>query len=447
MTHDANINIDINIIINNEIINIKLNENFKIGEGEYGNVYYLKIKSGEHCIIKLSKNIINNFSLENYIYYKYHKSQNNIDSLPKCYGSGKTINKYDNKEYNYIIVQYAGYITLKKFMELIILSKKIITQEIIRIIDIIYTTGLIFIRSLHDHNIICRDIKHENIIVSDYILSYYINYIDDTLIQHIPNYILNIIPQNVTYNNIIDFFILKNYSNLIKFIDAGLFCDLNILSDHDKYNKYDDKCNSDFCNFEPFDSLFATTMPFLSPFAIFNLSSIINFNPIEYKKHMVNIIKYSMKLSDIWSYNIIFIIFYHSFIDNYYHTLKMTDFNIKKYFSDKSILDDSLYMLLYDIDNIDNIKKINIKNNIINNINKLNFESKKNILKNLYDIINIAQNLICYIDNSCIPFEVKFVPQNLISYEENIKNTFNNIYNEHEKYILKTKNYIIYDFI
>ena len=51
-------------------------------------------------------------------------------------------------------------------------NQNLLDDEIIKIIEIIYLTGLLFIDSFHNYELICRDIKDENFIVSDQILSY-----------------------------------------------------------------------------------------------------------------------------------------------------------------------------------------------------------------------------------------------------------------------------------
>lgn len=427
---------DMDIFINNELTNIKLDQDAKIGEGKYGHVFYFQTKSNGPCIIKISKCEGGDFSFENYIYYKYHKSPQKINSIPECYGSGGVTNKCDNKEYNYIILQYAGFITFKKFMELIILSKKNINNEMKEIIRIIYATGLKFIKSLHDHDIVCRDIKHDNIIVSDYLLSYYINNINGDITQHIPSYIINNIPVKVTYSDITDYYVSSKHKNIIQFIDVGLFCDLNILTEKKEFDKNDDKCNADFCDLDPFDPLFAATMPFISPFAIFNLSSIINTRQIEHKRYMIDIIKCTMKMSDLWSYNVIFVYFFYNFIGNYHSALESSSCEIFSLFKEKYKTTPYVHMLLYDVSLKNKIKRIQIKDGILERINRFDFGVNNFMTDYFVKIVDIIQHLFSYThsDNAYLPFCIQFKNQQLEVFCDKIKFTMNKINGENEDY-------------
>jgi serine/threonine protein kinase len=427
---------NIKININNKPVCIQFNEKTKLGEGQYGYVYFLSQNNFDNDInnnkyvIKISKDEFDDFSFENYIYYKYHKSTEKIKCIPECIVSGKTINMITGKKHNYLILTYAGFLTFKNFISLLVVNKNCLFSEITNIIKIIYSTGLHFIKSLHNHNIICRDLKPENIIVSDYLLYYLMDKIGiDKLQKYIPSFILNIIKNinHVSYQNIYDFYTSQKYENIIQFIDVGLFCDINVLTHDQIYSKKNEKCYAEFYNFDPFDSLFATTMSFLSPFALFNFSSLINNFSNDDKKDFIHIIKTLMKLSDYWSFNIVFIYFFYSFIGDYYRDIIKIECFIKKFYENKKIYSYKfLDSLFFDV-NIDAQmnKQIYLKEVICDKINKYNFRINDYVFDYINNVIKLTQYLLLFINknNNTLPFcidinsqKIKEIKNKLLSF-------------------------------
>jgi serine/threonine protein kinase len=416
---------DIDVYINNILIKLNLNKYMKLGKGTYGTVYFFRHQKHNYAI-KLSEyyHPNENFAFEKHIYSNYHKSKHKINGIPKCYYSGKTINKYNKKSYNYIILDYAGLLTLGQFSKIIFAEKLQNDSEIKHIIKLIYATGLIIINSLHNKNIICRDIKLDNIIVSDHILSYLITRLKvNALRSSIPQFIREILPYNTTYKDINTFFLNKNYKNIIQFIDTGLFCDLTELHSTPTFDINHDKWYSNFQNMDPFDPLFASNINYLFPMAIFNFSSIVNHYDAENKTKLKNIIKNLLKLSDHWSYSIIFVTFFYSFFGNLREDLDKISIKMRDHFCSKTMYTyNHVDFLMFDVSTQENEKKIILKNNIIDKIKQYDFKFYNLIYACLKYPIEISQILLDYTDkkHKYLPFKLKFNDHQLVTTEENV---------------------------
>ena len=207
---------DIDIYIKNKKRRVVLENNYILGKGCYGTVYYHCFSDIGKCAIKLSH--VNKFDYENYIYYKYHKANEMNCCLPKCHSSGSSKNKIDDKYYYYIILEYCGYFNLKSYMDII--SNNVSSCDLLMITKILYLAGLKCLDSLHKHNIICRDLKLENIVISDNILAFIISKIDKNIVSFIPKHIMDlIIDTDVNLNNIFQDLKNNNLNNIMKFID------------------------------------------------------------------------------------------------------------------------------------------------------------------------------------------------------------------------------------
>jgi serine/threonine protein kinase len=317
MINNDGICFDINIVNN---LNIKIKDDLMIGKGAYGNVFYIGELNGKKCVIKISLTEDNNnkYEIENYFYIKYESNSSCIKSLPSVLYIGKTENKLDSKKYDYIILEYVGVYNLCKIFNNIFNPK----SDASYIVNILYNCLYIQLRSIHKTNIVYRDISPANIVISDMITSFlmkkYFSFNND-----IQSELYKCIPQNITIEDIINKFIDKKYDELVKFVDAGIFCDLDVIDNINKYDADNIFICGNFYEFDDLDGLFGSTIEYTSPFCIFDFSSLIC--KIENKSNIRKLIKNLLKLSDIWSLNIVFTIYlfnivtknnYHGYINN-----------------------------------------------------------------------------------------------------------------------------------
>jgi hypothetical protein len=135
------------------------------------------------------------------------------------------------------------------------------------------------------------------------------------LCDEINKNIISPVHQKITsedFENIVADYINESYGNIVKFVDAGMFGDLDYIYKTDKYNPKTYMFNGEFNGFENLDGMFASTLNYISPFCIFNLSSCIkNYNNDIISLQAKNMISTILKISDIWNLCIIYAIHFH----------------------------------------------------------------------------------------------------------------------------------------
>jgi serine/threonine protein kinase len=312
------INTDSGVLFNIDImnnINIIIKENMLIGKGSYGEVYYIGEFKSKKCIVKLSQTYKHNneYEIENYFYKKYEFHTSDINGLPLALYIGKTENKLNSKKYDYIILEYVGIYNLCKIFNNIFKPE----TDVKHLINILYNSLYTQLTSIHKTQIVCRDISPSNIVISDMVTSFLLKKCF-AFYKDIPYEIYKNIPLDITIENIIDKYNNNKYDELVRFVDAGIFCDLDVI---DAINKYDNKnellCGC-FDEFDELDGLFGSTVEYTSPFCIFNFSSLIY--KMENKTNIKNLIKNLLKMADIWSLNLVFLTYlYHIVTKNIYY--------------------------------------------------------------------------------------------------------------------------------
>lgn len=432
-------------MLGNNIL-IKLFAADKIGEGSYGTVYFLHKNNISlidkdllpdcNFVVKISKNQ-EDISNEEYFYNKYYLGSNSkFKILPHCFGSGIAFDENTGYEYNYIILEYVGCLTLKKVFTIFTCYKNELkdhVSEVNEIIKILYMICLEFCDSLHKMNLVCRDIKPENIIVNDKICSYLITLLGtNNMKKFIFDNLLYIIPKEITINKIIDLYTNENYDNILKFVDVGLFGDINIIYSDNNCDIYNKNFRLNFANFEPFDGLFVSTVTYLSPFSIFNLSSLINRCDFEMKRDFIIIISMFLKLSDLWIVNIMFAYYFCDIFNNnsgnYICNLKNNKCIMKNYYKNKYIYTYKyIDCTIFDI-NIDIAKKnknIFIKTVYLDLLKKNHLSICRFIEDFIFVIIDIIKYINSYSSSAknYFPFELNLNKKQIIEIKE-IMNDF-----------------------
>jgi serine/threonine protein kinase len=414
--------LNIDIYINEELVNLILENDMKIGEGQYGNVYYFTHNKHKY-IIKLSHNTelkkTGPFTYEQYIYKKYYQENINREyySLPKCYDVGKTIDSYSSTQYNYIVFDYVGNCTLERFFRLILKSGCIITDEVKNLISILYAVGIAKIQSLHNINIACRDVKGENIIISDDVLVYILNKIsiDNPKFNFKDTFLFVDMEIKKNYEDIVNSFLVNDYDKLLYIIDTGLFCDMTIFNNN-IYDPYDDKSYGIFPEVFPFDTLFISTTAHMSPFAIFNLSSIINIQNDDNRKNLIDLCKILLKMSDFWALNVSFVIFLVNFTfirktnkvhEYYFSELKKRNTNLNEFIPNNCGIKKNINAIMFDIIiDYQQCLQIGIKQIIIANIHNDNYWFYNTLISCTKTILHSVKKLSSNIQNRRVPFEL-----------------------------------------
>ncbi len=443
---------EINVNILNNEATVKLFNSDKIGSGSYGSVYFIHknnisiqnkyVLQGCNFVIKIfcnQEDIIN----EEYFYKIYQRRNNGkIKSLPCCYGCGVTFDKNTNEKFYYIILEYIGCLTLKNVFNIMTNFKKELSShasDINELVKILYSICLEYCDSLHKINLVGRDIKPENIIVSDNICSYLISILGREIMnKFIFENLFYVIPLEISIKEIINLYKTEKYENILRFVDVGLFGDIGVIcsdNNYNKYSKYNKYFFSHFIDFEPFDGLFVSTVTYLSPFSIFNLSSLINSYGFTSKKEYINILIKFLKLSDYWIINVLFAFYFCDIFNNingnYIENLKNEESCIKKYCKNKN---NKTYKfidcVIFDINENanDKNKNIYIKKFILDRLQKDNLEICEFITNFFYNIIDI----ICYInrfssnENDYFPFELDFSKKEITEIKKIMDDFFRN---------------------
>jgi serine/threonine protein kinase len=397
---------EMNIYIDNKLKNIKFPSENKLGGGQYGNVFLFK-DSDKKYAIKISER--DDFRFENHVYIKYHKfNEDNYIALPKSYGYGKALNKFDGVRYYYIIIGYVGIITLQKFIT-IIRENNLYTDEIKYILRMIYKIIILYLSSLHKCDLICRDIKPENIVINDNILSYIIcQFGIDKIKKFVPYYFYNNYLKDVSYKNIENFYNEKQYHNIVQIIDTGLFCDISFLDIN--YSKNNEKCYSDFPDFYPYDTIFSTTITYLSPFAIFNLSDKLQSSiKNKSKETIILLLKYLLKISDFWSFNVVYACSLYDLLKNYTNDSLNIKSNLQKLHQYKNTYTYHYTQHIF-FDVLITDKKINfiLKHEIMSHLFDHDIGLIEIIVMFFSKILEIANNIANKVEKSHLPLKVNF---------------------------------------
>jgi serine/threonine protein kinase len=293
---------DLNIL--NSELNIQVSENNFIGKGTYGNVYYVGNIMGINSVIKINKSDgkNNDYEHEAYFYRKYNSNKlfnlsEHVDrSLPFLLDFGKTKNKIDNKIYDYMILEYVGINNLY-----IALKTRVVDYEEKIIYKMIFNCIYNHIISFHKSNLVYRDVSLANIVLSDEVTSFLIpkSY---RFSEKISENLVNLIPKNICIKDIMENYIHKTYGKIVKFVDGGMFGDLDFIYNNSSYKRNSYLFCGDFNEFNMLDGMFAATLLYVSPFCLFNLSFIINnYKEEQMTKNIKNLVVNILKLADIWS--------------------------------------------------------------------------------------------------------------------------------------------------
>jgi hypothetical protein len=228
-------------------------------------------------------------------------------------------------------------------------------------------------------------------------VSGYINYffkldVNNSIYKEIKyknNNMLDIIYKNSSLKTLFKKYIDKSYGKIVKFVDGGLFGDISYIYDTKKYSAYSNYFCGNFTEFQYLDGMFVCTLRYVSPFCMFNFSSLI----LEYYNEDISItvkdlIKNVLFLSDYWSLYIIYAIHLYDINNppNKYHviiymktnekqiktmtekTIKTMPFEIEK--NDKNDKNDD-----YQISLIDELKYILDKNTELKNKEYCNLQT------------------------------------------------------------------------
>jgi hypothetical protein len=443
-THLENSKILFDIFILDKKHNIKIKENALLGKGTYGKVYYIWNIDGIQCVIKIIKNCNNDnsdsdneYKSEIHFYKKYESSSFNKKSLPKLIDYGKAQNSIDSKIYDYIVLEYVGILSFNKILQNLIHMD----DDERLLIKIIYQCIYIHLTSFHMSKMVFRDVTPSNIVVSDKITSFFMQkyFVFSNLI---PYNMAKIVFKEMTIAEIIDDYKNKKYDEIVRFVDAGMFCDLDKLNNMEKYDKNDELFSGNFTDFSELDGMFSSTLRYVSPFCMLNLSSIIqNYDDSELLIFSKIIVEIALKLADIWSLNIMFLIHFYDITnprENYekivLQKLKINRYNLSKFlpedifhnmpfktsqnklfivrelfpYTNPNYLNNHQYLDLHNIvvNSLNNI--IDLVNNIISmsKINKFQYilNGDKAIIPIVYNMIsecekNIKDNICGFIEN------------------------------------------------
>lgn len=401
---------------------IKLNS--YIGKGNYGGVYYIGKIKNINCVIKLTKKKeekINEYENEYHFYKKFHSNSNSninnnniyLSPIPRAIGIGYGLNEIDNIIYDYIIIEYVGFFSLKNILDSII-NIKYTSEEELEILNNIYKILQQNLKILHKSNIILRDITPSNIVVND-IVGYYFAKKYYKLASTLNSEMGKICNCETSYEEIINF--SKN-NNIVQFIDLGLAFDSEIMLNNN-FTKTHPYTYCIYNELKGLECLFVCTLTYMSPFCMINLSELLKINDSLICKKMVY---YILLLSDIWSLNIIFLIYIHDvlittskyvfetrkklikFPIKYNYNLTSNTFSWMPFIINTNFeLKDELNFENKDI-NYDNTKKTHnyIKNTINNILNFANFiknETKKETKKYSIYCLEYDENTIEKIKN------------------------------------------------
>lgn len=286
-----------------------------------------------------------------------------------------------------------------------------------------------------------RDVTPSNIVVSDKITSFFMQkyFVFSNLI---PYNMTKIVFKEVTITEIIDDYKNKKYDEIVRFVDAGMFCDLDKLNNMEKYDKNDELFSGNFTDFSGLDGMFSSTLRYVSPFCMLNLSSIIqNYDDSELIIFSKIIIEMALKLADIWSLNIMFLIHFYDIAnpqENYekivLHKLKINRHNRSKFLPEDKFHNmpfktsqNKLFIVreLFPYTNpnyLNNHQYLDLHNIVVNSLNNIidlvnNIISMSKINKFQY-ILNDDNNIIHIVYNMFSECE-KIIKENICEFIEN----------------------------
>lgn len=297
-------------IINREIY---LTDEDFIGSGSYGDVYILgKIEKIKY-VIKVTKNNggPNDYLTEEHFYKKH----NNNGGIPKFLCTGSTLNLLNMKKYDYMIIEYVGFFSLRKILNVLPHGD----EEEKEIFTMLYKSINEQLRKIHNSGIVLRDIKPDNIVVND-IIGFYFATKYYELANQLNDFTHMICQCDTSFQKIKEKFLEKKYDDIVKFIDFGIAFDIGELYKSEIYNKTNNFTLGSFVDLDGLEGLFASTLTYISPFSMINLSKML-YNKFDENIMIMckNNISFLLILSDIWSVNILFAICIH---DNIYRKKK-----------------------------------------------------------------------------------------------------------------------------
>lgn len=418
--NDPNINIIFDLSILNEEQNIKIKQESFIGKGTYGDVYYIGKISNIDCIIKICKSISNKNQYEQdaYFYRKYHsENKGNLinimnSSLPFLLNLGKTKNKIDGLFYDYLIIEYVGVNNLYNA-----LKTKVVDFEEKLVYKLIFYCIYNHLLSFHQKNLIYRDVSPGNIVISDKITSLFMNK-SYRFNDNLNDKLINIIPKNIGLKDILQDFIDGSYSSLIKFVDGGLFGDFDYIYNTDKYDKKSLLFLGIYDEFNLLDGMFSSTLLYISPFCMFNLSSIINiYDDQILTQNIKNMIFNILKLSDIWNLLIFYTIHLHDTngVSNIYQVYakgrqKRNPLNFSKY--DNGTNENTLLNMPFYINKNNEVKLVKELEMTLNSmtqiINKEYFDIRNKIAMMINEIISFVNLLLSRSNKETVRYYINF---------------------------------------
>jgi serine/threonine protein kinase len=392
--------------------NIEISKESIIGKGSYGKVYYIGTIDNIECVIKIFNHDDddNEYQREIHFYKKYESSLFYAKSLPKLIDYGYYTNKIDSRKYDCIILEYVGSLTFYKILK----KLAFIDTEEEFVLKMIYTCIYKHLLSFHNSKMVFRDVNPSNLVVSDKITCFFMQkhyLIADMMKKKMVNDVF--VFREVTISEIIDDYKNENYEEIIRFVDAGMFCDLDRLNEIQQLDKNDNLIGGNFLEFDGLDGTFASTLNYVSPFCILRLSSMIkSYNNSELNQIAKNNVEITLKLADIWSLNIIFLI--------HFHDITNTQMSYEKIILSK---------LCYDRNNCKLISKANtIRSLPFQMMNQELYINKELFPYTIYENINCS----CYLDLHNIVIEtinnIIELVNNLIFISNNNINIIKDIY-------------------
>jgi serine/threonine protein kinase len=272
-----------------------------IGTGSHGKVCYLGEINNIKMAIKVSSDSL---STEKYFYDK----SKGANALPNLYAYGKFYND-NSAELEYVVMEYVGMMSLTRLFNIL---KNSIDDEDAMIIKMIYYSLYYHTKALHTKNVAFRDMSPNNVVISDKLLSYFAHKYYSVGSSITKNF-THLIQKNVTYESILRDFFDKKYSNIARFVDTGMMCDLDEFDNIQMYNEKNVKIYGYFSDFMDMDSLFSSTPHYISPFVLLNISSsLYKCQPDNLKTYARINIKRCLRIADFWGLNLIFYVFMYN---------------------------------------------------------------------------------------------------------------------------------------
>ena len=304
---------------------LKIQNKYFIGKGSYGKVYYIGnmrldgfatrpsadegANGSRSCVIKITPSCdpkTNEYYNDFYFYKKYDSKPKIYKSLPLLIEMGKTYDAVSRAMVDYMIMEYVG---IKNLYE--IFRTRTIKPEEKILFKMIYVCIHKHISAFHNMNFIYRDVSPANVVLSDKVTSFLMEN-NNALFNGLNTNMRDVVFRETTLKDIAEDYVNGSYGNIVRFVDAGLFGDLEHIYKADQYNKLDMLFFGNFPEFQNYDCMFICTLQYISPFHMFNLSSMIQkYDDPELSSISKNTVSHILKLSDIWSICIMFLIHLH----------------------------------------------------------------------------------------------------------------------------------------